>query len=122
MTDASELLSDEEWEAAIGFIGPNGSGYADALSAERAARKAAEKERDEARRQIEASGRVYGMVQQASSQVAAANVKLREVLIEAKAAVNLLENLCACGADDDYVWDLQDKIDAALSPTTDPTI
>jgi hypothetical protein len=43
---------------------------------------------------------------------------LVEALRESEKAVDLLEKLTACGADDEYVWGVQEKIRTALSRAT----
>ncbi len=44
--------------------------------------------------------------------------ELEGALTEARKGCQLLEDLCACGSDDDYVTDLLAKIDAALQRKT----
>ena len=44
--------------------------------------------------------------------------ELEGALTEAREGCQLLEDLCACGSDDDYVTDLLAKIDAALQRKT----
>jgi hypothetical protein len=58
---------------------------------------------------------VRGEVGEANARLIAAAPEMREALTEARKGCKLLEDLCACRGDDDYVSDLLAKIDDALA-------
>lgn len=66
-------------------------------------------------------GATASMMAEAASDLTALITRIRELegaLTEAREGCQLLEDLCACGSDDDYVTDLLAKIDAALQRKT----